>query len=67
VSKIAGGTTLSSIDSNATWSGTTKYVTIFRMVNTSPTINSLLNAIKDPIRTAIWKVNPNGAEQKVVD
>jgi len=30
-------------------------------------IVSLLNAVKDPIKTAIWKVNPNGADQSVID
>ena len=66
--KIKGGQTLQRVDNNDLWTNpTSKYRIIFDMRNTSPMIRGLLNAVKDPIKTAIWKINPNGAKKEIAD
>lgn len=66
VKGIIGGQPLDITEANSDWSGATKYTTIQKMRKTSPQIEGLLNALKDPIRTAIWKVKSNGAADEIV-
>jgi hypothetical protein len=54
-------------ENNPDWKSNQRYSIIADMINTSSRVNGLLNSIKDPIKTAIWKVDPNGADQAVVD
>lgn len=63
---IVGGQPIDVTESNADWTGTTKYTTIQKMRRSSPQIEGLLNALKDPIRTAIWKIKSNGATDEIV-
>jgi len=53
-------------DNNPNWTSNERFSIIADMINTSSRIEGLLNAIKDPIKTAIWKVKDNGASARVV-
>jgi len=52
---------------NTAWDINNKYNTIYEMTNTDPEIYGLLNGIKDPIITALWKVDANGADKLETD
>ena len=53
-------------DINTQWTADERYQIIAEMINSSSRIEGLLNAIKDPIKTAIWKIKPNGASARIV-
>jgi hypothetical protein len=63
---VIGGQPIDVTESNADWIGTTKYTTIQKMRRSSPQIEGLLNALKDPIRTAIWKIKANNTIDEIV-